>query len=92
MEVLVAVFYLLGFFGLVAQCALFIKIKFDKEMDSAIYAFWCFIGLFSSQWFLFTLLWLLILIPDKYYKIESFLSILLIILIIVNKFHLHITI
>lgn len=54
-----------------------------------------FIGLFSSQWIFFLILIALSMIKKKSriaIKIDSFISILLILAILINKIHLHINV
>lgn len=66
------------------------------------YVFWSFIGLFTSQWFLFILLLLLGVIAGIIKKIfgkifiswfvfDSTISLIILLLIILNRYHFHIT-
>jgi uncharacterized membrane protein len=58
-----------------------------------LYAAWCFVGLFSSQWVLFSLIIILGFIPKEliwWRKIDAVLSFLILIFIVINAFHLHI--
>ena len=55
----------------------------------------CLIGLLSSQWIIFLVLILMGFVPKRYLilkRIDSIISIMLIIFIVLNKFHLHINI
>ena len=55
-----------------------------------IYMAWLLIGLLSFQWLAFVAILILTLIPKKriwYMKIDSFLTVLIIIFIILNHFH-----
>lgn len=57
------------------------------------YSIWAFIGLFSSQWPMFVLLFLLVLIPKKFVwwvKVDALISFLILLFILINKYHLHI--
>jgi hypothetical protein len=59
-----------------------------------LYFIWSFVGIFTSQWVLFLLLILLGFIPLKRFKawmkIDAAISIAILMLIILNKYHLHI--
>ncbi len=60
---------------------------------SIIYMIWAFIGIISSQWFLFIVLIILSIIPKKWIIIrwlDAFLSLGLLFFMIINTFHLHI--
>lgn len=69
-----------------------------EEFHRRLYAFaflWFFIGVFSSQWLLFLLLFISSMIPKPFVIVRwvlSLLSAILIIFILVNKYHLHIDI
>jgi hypothetical protein len=57
------------------------------------YFFWVLVGLMSSQWVLFGCLLVLSLIPKKYVVVrffDSILTFLVLLFIIINKYHLHI--
>ena len=59
------------------------------------YFLWAIVGLFSSQWILFLVLIVLSIIPTKHIVlrwIDSLLSLLILLFILINKFHLHIDI
>ena len=58
-----------------------------------LYAFWAIAGLFTSQWFIFSVLIIFSMIPKKviWYRIfDSFISLMLLFLMILNEFHFHI--
>lgn len=57
------------------------------------YFIYVFVGIFSSQWLLFLAILLLSLIPKKIVavrRIDSVLSIIILLFILINKYHLHI--
>jgi uncharacterized membrane protein YqaE (UPF0057 family) len=57
------------------------------------YGVWCVVGFFSSQWILFVLLFCLSFIPKKWIIIDwidSFISFILLVFILINVYHLHI--
>lgn len=60
------------------------------SMLMLMYAVWLFVGFFSSQYLFFIALFILSFIPKKniYVRwIDAFLSLILLILIIINKYH-----
>jgi len=59
-----------------------------------LYLCWAFLGLFSSQWFLFLIMLIIGIIPGRtkwLYWIDALISVILILFIIINKYQLHIT-
>lgn len=59
---------------------------------NALYAGWIFVGLFSSQWVLFVIVFFLGVVPKRntfFVFIDSFLTLPVLIFIIINAFHLH---
>ena len=59
------------------------------------YFIYVFVGIFSSQWLLFLAILLLSLIPKKTVavrRIDSVLTIIILLFILINKYHLHINI
>lgn len=57
------------------------------------YFIYVFVGIFSSQWLLFLAILLLSLIPKKIVavrRIDSVLTIIILLFILINKYHLHI--
>jgi hypothetical protein len=57
------------------------------------YFIYVFVGIFSSQWLLFLAILLLSLIPKKTVavrRIDSVLTIIILLFILINKYHLHI--
>jgi hypothetical protein len=64
------------------------------SISMLLYFIWSFVGIFTSQWVLFLLLILLGFIPLKRFKawmkIDAAISIAILMLIILNKYHLHI--
>jgi hypothetical protein len=68
----------------------------DKTHSYArtIYTVWSFIGLFTSQWIIFLILFIMGAIPKgenkRFYQIDAVISIGLLMFILINKFHLHI--
>lgn len=56
------------------------------------YFMWTFIGLFTFQWAAFLVLFVLGLIPKKWVALrwaDNFVSLLLLIFIVINAYHLH---
>lgn len=78
-----------------------IKAKHGRNLDkdqqnflvqNTFYSVWSFVGLFSSQWALFFLLFVLAIIPKQVVllkKIDALLSILVLLAIVLNKYHFH---
>ena len=59
------------------------------------YFLWIFTGLFTFQWPIFLLLFLMSLIPKKWIVIrwiDAFISLVILIFILINAYHLHIDI
>ena len=59
---------------------------------SGIYITLTIIGLFTFQWYAFVLILLLSAIPKKaawYLRVDAFLTILIILFVVINKFHFH---
>jgi hypothetical protein len=58
---------------------------------TSLYAIWAIVGLFSSQWYLFLLLLIVSLLPIKNsktgFKIDSAISLSILLLIVINKYH-----
>jgi|SRR5215217_6172302 len=64
------------------------------DFMNVFYRFWIVIGFFSSQWLLFLTLILLGIYPKKAvwsYRIDAIVSFIILILIVLNKYHLHLT-
>jgi len=81
-----------------------LKAKKYDEMDSSqkaitflmlFYVLWILVGLFSSQWIIFTFYFILGIIPKNkiwHRKFDGILSVLMLVFIILNVYHFHIDI
>ena len=77
------------------------KLTFDEigasmafyQSIGIIYLIYCFVGLMSSQWVLFLLIILLAFIPKRWLwwrYVDSLVTLLILVFILLNKFHFHI--
>lgn len=64
-----------------------------SHYEGVFYACWLLLGFFTSQWLTFGFILLVCFVPVKHWvsvKINGLLSFLLLVFIVVNKYHLHI--